>query len=177
MYQLLLKHRLFFFVLSLLSRYERLFYFPYLLQRWKGYSIIIYMINRPIHATIFIKDNEKQYFTHFIQNTPLSNRLHLIIYEVLPMEQSTHQCIVYYHELEPIPVNEIVYNSSIVYGNRTIDGLQRRFQRICNDNSEAIYPINRLRNLAIQSIETTHFLVIDMDMWPIGKERKLSYNE
>lgn len=31
-----------------------------------------------------------------------------------------------------------------------------------------IYPINRLRNIAISNILTTHFIVFDMDMWPSG---------
>lgn len=29
------------------------------------------------------------------------------------------------------------------------------------------FPVNKLRNLAIVNIVTTHFLVLDMDMWPI----------
>ena len=28
------------------------------------------------------------------------------------------------------------------------------------------YPVNKLRNIAIVNIVTTHFLVLDMDMWP-----------
>ena len=28
------------------------------------------------------------------------------------------------------------------------------------------YPINKLRNIAINSITTSHFWVADMDMWP-----------
>lgn len=31
---------------------------------------------------------------------------------------------------------------------------------------EPAYPLNRLRNIAIQNIRTTHFIVFDMDMWP-----------
>lgn len=31
---------------------------------------------------------------------------------------------------------------------------------------ETIFPINSLRNLAIQSIQTSHFLLLDMDLWP-----------
>ena len=31
---------------------------------------------------------------------------------------------------------------------------------------QVVYPINRLRNLAINNILTTHFLLFDMDMWP-----------
>ena len=29
-----------------------------------------------------------------------------------------------------------------------------------------VYPLNRLRNIAIENIKTTHFVVFDMDMWP-----------
>ena len=31
---------------------------------------------------------------------------------------------------------------------------------------ESVYPLNRLRNIAITHIKTTHFIVFDMDMWP-----------
>ena len=31
---------------------------------------------------------------------------------------------------------------------------------------DSIYPLNRLRNIAISNIQTTHFIVFDMDMWP-----------
>lgn len=30
----------------------------------------------------------------------------------------------------------------------------------------SIFPINRLRNIAITNVVTTHFVVLDMDMWP-----------
>lgn len=32
--------------------------------------------------------------------------------------------------------------------------------------NKKIYPINRLRNIAIQNSLTSHFVVFDMDMWP-----------
>ena len=31
---------------------------------------------------------------------------------------------------------------------------------------KSIFPINKLRNIGIRSIETTHFLLFDMDLWP-----------
>lgn len=31
---------------------------------------------------------------------------------------------------------------------------------------QKVYPINRLRNIAISNVKTTHFIVFDMDMWP-----------
>ena len=32
-----------------------------------------------------------------------------------------------------------------------------------------VYPLNRLRNIAIQNSLTSHFVVFDMDMWPASK--------
>lgn len=40
---------------------------------------------------------------------------------------------------------------------------------ITKDNCNKFY-VNKLRNIAITSIRTTHFLVLDMDLWPLGKE-------
>lgn len=31
---------------------------------------------------------------------------------------------------------------------------------------KGVYPVNKLRNIAIVNVVTTHFLVMDMDMWP-----------
>lgn len=28
------------------------------------------------------------------------------------------------------------------------------------------YPVNRMRNIAIENVATTHFFVCDMDLWP-----------
>ena len=36
-------------------------------------------------------------------------------------------------------------------------------------NSEESYPINRLRNTAIEAAPTSHFMVFDMDVWPTGR--------
>ena len=33
------------------------------------------------------------------------------------------------------------------------------------------YPINRLRNIAIRGVRTTHFIVFDRDMWPARRNR------
>ena len=40
----------------------------------------------------------------------------------------------------------------------------RRGSIVCR--KESVYPLNRLRNIAITHIKTTHFIVFDMDMWP-----------
>ena len=29
-----------------------------------------------------------------------------------------------------------------------------------------VFPVNYLRNLAIRNVETTHYLIMDMDLWP-----------
>lgn len=28
------------------------------------------------------------------------------------------------------------------------------------------YPVNRLRNVAVKAVQTTHFLMTDIDIWP-----------
>ena len=43
------------------------------------------------------------------------------------------------------------------------------------DYPEGFYPINTLRNLAIESISTTHCLIADMDMFPsMGMESSIN---
>ncbi|KNB43828.1 glycosyltransferase-like protein [Blastocystis sp. subtype 4] len=37
---------------------------------------------------------------------------------------------------------------------------------VCDRFNASIYPINTLRNLAINFIDTSHFLNLDMDLWP-----------
>ena len=34
--------------------------------------------------------------------------------------------------------------------------------------NETVYPYNKMRNIAINNIKTTHFFVCDMDFWPSG---------
>lgn len=34
---------------------------------------------------------------------------------------------------------------------------------------QIVYPLNRLRNIAIENIVTSHFVVFDMDMWPASE--------
>jgi len=31
---------------------------------------------------------------------------------------------------------------------------------------DSVYPINKLRNLAIRAVRTTHYIVLDVDLWP-----------
>ena len=31
---------------------------------------------------------------------------------------------------------------------------------------KSVYPINRLRNIAIKDVTTSHFILFDMDVWP-----------
>lgn len=33
----------------------------------------------------------------------------------------------------------------------------------------AWYPVNRLRNVAVAGVDTTHFLMTDIDIWPDAK--------
>ena len=34
--------------------------------------------------------------------------------------------------------------------------------------SQSFFPLNRLRNIALRRVATTHFLLVDMDSWPSG---------
>lgn len=36
----------------------------------------------------------------------------------------------------------------------------------CKRKKETIFPLNRLRNISLRRVKTTHFLLIDMDSWP-----------
>lgn len=33
---------------------------------------------------------------------------------------------------------------------------------------QTIFPLNRLRNIALRRVTTTHFVLVDMDAWPSG---------
>ena len=45
--------------------------------------------------------------------------------------------------------------------------LDRRKRMFCHQ--EKVYALNRLRNIAIENVQTSHFIVFDMDMWPASK--------
>ena len=143
---------------SLQNRIERLFYFPHLLARWDGYAVLCILNASPISAAVFLQDErDEAVFAHFIRNTPLPRRFRIVTYT----QTAPHNCVVYY---QPISLISDIDASSVIYGKE--DGLP--YRRTCVDNAERIYPINRLRNIAIQNTLTTHFLVLDMDMWPVA---------
>lgn len=55
----------------------------------------------------------------------------------------------------------------LVYVHTSTDDCVNKVQEgklVCVE--QTVYPINRLRNLAIGNILTTHFILFDMDMWP-----------
>lgn len=35
------------------------------------------------------------------------------------------------------------------------------------------FPVNKLRNIAIRHVVSSHFLVMDMDLWPTGMAEKI----
>ena len=61
----------------------------------------------------------------------------------------------------------------IVDVSRRPDCVFRRAGRKLKCMPEKIYPLNRLRNLAIANVLTSHFVVFDMDMWPARTPRSL----
>ena len=85
-------------------RIQRLFYIPYLLNRWKG----------PFSLAVLIRSKkEEEYLDHYLSQNTLSTNLVV--------------------------------------------------SRFVSDKG---YPYNALRNIAIQRVATSHFWVMDMDMWP-----------
>ena len=46
-------------------------------------------------------------------------------------------------------------------------GLENRIKITLHlQTQEDLYPINKLRNIAIKNVQTSHFFMTDMDMWP-----------
>ena len=84
------------------------------------------------------------------------NRIRIIIYRpisivVFGMKDMEQAILKYY--------NEHSYESRLTTILYLVDNL----------SDESIdFPINKLRNLGIKSSHTTHYLVIDMDVWPAG---------
>ena len=158
------KLRTLLFGVPLFSRLERLFYLSHMLHRWPGFLLLcLFLTSSPISVAVYMTDEESPYFDNFLKNTPLPHRLRLIQYRVLPPERARHHCVVYYDE-----VFEPFFSSSNLFHTTDQWGKNHTYIRRCENYQERIYPINRLRNLAIQNILTTHFLVLDMDMWPVG---------
>lgn len=103
---------------------ERLFFFPYLLQRWKG----------PLSIAIMTNVTDTEEIETFIQSSNFPDRLRLALY-----------------------ITGLPGKTDCVY---------RRTSRGLRCVRATIYPLNRLRNIAIQNSLTSHFVVFDMDMWP-----------
>ena len=40
------------------------------------------------------------------------------------------------------------------------------YTQLASRDIPGVFPVNKLRNIAIVNVVTTHFLVLDMDMWP-----------
>lgn len=114
-------------------RTERLFYFPHLLDRWGGSSLLPPLTRSPMSITIFVHQKEQAEVEAFIAQGAFPARLRLTLYVV---DVGRPDCV--FH----------------------------RAGRKLKCVAEKIYPLNRLRNLAIANVLTSHFVVFDMDMWP-----------
>ena len=113
---------------------ERLFFFPFLLQRWDGCSLHSPLTHSPMSITIMVNAADKDEVESFIQSSNFPDRLRLALY-----------------------ITGFPNKTDCVFRNTT-KGLR------CVPST--IYPLNRLRNIAIQNSLTSHFVVFDMDMWP-----------
>lgn len=113
---------------------ERLFFFPYLLQRWKGFSPLASLTRSPLSIAIMTNVTDTEEIETFIQSSNFPDRLRLALY-----------------------ITGLPGKTDCVY---------RRTSRGLRCIRATIYPLNRLRNIAIQNSLTSHFVVFDMDMWP-----------
>ena len=113
---------------------ERLFFFPFLLQRWDGCSLHSILIHSPMSITIMVNVADVDEGESFIQSSNFPDRLRLALY------------------ITGFP--------------KKTDCVYRRTSRGFRCVPSTIYPLNRLRNIAIQNSLTSHFVVFDMDMWP-----------
>lgn len=113
---------------------ERLFFFPYLLQRWKGFSPLASLTRSPLSIAIMTNVTDTEEIETFIQSSNFPDRLRLALY-----------------------ITGLPGKTDCVY---------RRTSRGLRCVRATIYPLNRLRNIAIQNSLTSHFVVFDMDMWP-----------
>ena len=93
----------------------------------------------PISIAFFLSPSELSSFTHHVQTANYPSRLSLVLY--VHSESSSKDCVM-----------KVVR--------------QRRGGSKLSCVQSSVYPINRLRNLAIGNVRTTHFVVFDMDMWP-----------
>ena len=120
--------------LNIMSSVQRLFYLPYVIQKWEGFRQFTCVNSRPISIALFVHKSELNQTEQYIQEAHFPVRVRLILYIV---------------DVTSKPDCVIVRNST--YGGC--------FPR-------TVYPINRLRNLAIADVTTSHFVLFDMDVWP-----------
>lgn len=113
---------------------ERLFFFPYLLQRWKGLLFHSPLIHSPMSIAIMVNVTDVEEVETFIQSGDFPSRLRLALY------------------ITGFP--------------KKTDCVYRRTSRGFRCVPATVYPLNRLRNIAIRNSLTSHFVVFDMDMWP-----------
>ena len=98
-----------------MNRPSRLFFIPYLLQRWQGpFVFVIYCSDSELDSSI----------TTYLTSNP------------------------------PNRVTTLFYSHS-------------RKNMYAKD-----FPVNLLRNVGIRMIQTSHFLVLDMDMWVNSDEQE-----
>lgn len=91
----------------------------------------------PLSISIFVRPDQLNDLSNWINHHKHIPKLRLAIY---------------------IPINPGHNNNYVTIV--TYKRISRRYQRLW------IYPINYLRDLAIMNVKTTHYLNMDMDMWP-----------
>lgn len=125
------------------SSIDRLHYLKNIREAWAG----------PISLSIWLRLSETQQMDEILETLDMEMiRITLYIIDVSEMLQANKNCVFR-------PLNETVYTPTH-YPSPGLLSLS------CVQLPTPIYPINTLRVLAINNIVTTHFLNMDMDLWP-----------
>lgn len=115
---------------------ERIFFFPYLISRWNG----------PLSVTVQSKPSELEVTLDTFRSMDLPSRLMITHYTPTHVE------------------SDCVYRSH--FNPRTARKGGKMYQGKVTCVKQPVYALNRLRNIAIESVTTSHLVVFDMDMWP-----------
>ena len=95
--------------------FERVYFLPYWIERWKGFLLFSSITSSPLSITFFLYGEGAIIYERVMKTLVVPSRLNIIAH--------------FSESAEP-------------------------------------YPINMLRNIAIDGVTTSHFWLADMDMWP-----------
>lgn len=125
---------------------DRIKYMPHLLQRWKG----------PISMAVYVGPRDRAKAVRLLNAFGARHDLTVTFYIVATDADAGIR--------RPPPAANAVAGLSRGAHNCIF------FGGSCQRQRNAMYPINYLRDLGIGSARTSHFVNMDMDLWPNGEK-------